>query len=864
MTINHSLLPERLSKAVESLKALQREQIYFAPVRHHSPACSYALKQLIKEVQPTHILIEAPSSFDTILEQLLHSGVKPPVAVLCQTQKDIAEPTKSQNTTDQQTTSSEPKTEDNISDLTPKSITYSAFYPFCHYSPEWLAMQMAKKQQANIQFIDLPWSLQTDQSIDSDSDHNRSLLSETYLKHSQYIQRLMQKLHCRDHDEVWEHLFELKDYDDIADWQNFFADTFIWCAMSRLDYSQESLIAEGSVQREQYMITAIGQLKKSNPEAKIVVVTGGFHTLALLEGLWQNQLILPKRSDVTQFNRQRKSSTQDQTWLIRYSFDRLDALNGYASGMPSPAYYQTAWQAMLHYDKTANQDQSGRKSRQQLTLTLMSEIANKLRQQPNYNNSTGFVPLKSAIEQATLLADLRGHNGPGRYDLLDAIQSCFIKESIDTAHGEFWLSVQSCLSGNLLGNVPTGTSQPPLVNDVYSTLKKYRFKLDDTNPKLTHIDIYRKPEHRQRSRFLHLMTFLNVGFANRLDGPNYIHGQRLNVMFEDWRYAWTPMVEARLIELSQQGAKLEQIAINKLQLDAEQLIHDKTGSVSLLAVEQLTQAALMGLDDYFNDLVDKFANFIENDGELDSLISCGHRMLYLWQGRTFLQFKATSTLLSLLTKIIKQSFFLLNKLKQHENEQQQQNLGVLLSFRDLLNHLPDELDADQLKQDFYLNLFRLQPELTQAPLIRGAIDSMSYLDSYLSQSQLENNIRINFSLGTQNEQTISYFIGIMQCTPELVIHSSILLDSLDQLLIDWSPEQFIEILPDLRYAFSQLNPKQNASLAEKIAKKHHISDADLHFQQHQFSENQLQKALSLEVLITEHIKQQHLTDWFKQ
>ena len=852
MTISHSLLPEQLSKAVESLKALQQEQIYFAPVRHHSPACSYALKQLIKEVQPTHILIEAPSSFEAIIEQLLHSDTKPPIAVLCQTEKNI----------DQLMTSSEPETEDDTDDITPKSITYSAFYPFCHYSPEWLAMQMAKKQQADIQFIDLPWSLQTDQSIDYDSDYNRSLLSETYLKHSQYIQRLMQKLHCRDHDEVWEHLFELKDYDEIADWQTFFVDTFVWCAMSRLDYTQESLIAEGSVQREQYMLTAIGQLKKSKPQAKIVVVTGGFHTLALIEGLWQNQLVLPKRSDVIQFNRQQKNSANDQTWLIRYSFDRLDALNGYASGMPSPAYYQAAWQSILHYDKATNKDQSGREYRQRLTLALLSEIADKLRQQPNYNSSTGFVPLKSAIEQATLLADLRGHVGAGRYDLFDAIQSCFIKESIDNTHNEFWLSVQSCLSGNLLGEVPTGTSQPPLVNDVYSTLKKYRFKLDDTNPKLTHIDIYRKPNHRQRSRFLHLMTFLNVGFANRLDGPDYIHGQRLNVMFEDWRYAWTPMVEARLIELSQQGAKLEQIAINKLQLDAEQLI--QTGSVSLIAVEQLTHAALMGLDDYFNHLVDNFADFIESDGELSSLIHCGHRMVYLWQGQTFLQLKATSTLLTLLTKIVKQSFFLLNKLKQHENEQQQQNLKVLLSFRDLLNYLPDELDVKQLKQDFYHNLSRLQPELTQAPLIRGAIDSMSYLDSYLSQQQLEDNIKINFSLGTKNEQAISYFIGIMQCTPELVIHSSILLESLDQLLIDWSPEQFIEILPDLRYAFSQLNPKQTASLAEKIAKKYQIADADLHFQQHQFSENQLQKALLLELFITEKIKQQHLTDWFKQ
>ena len=850
MTISHSLLPERLSKALQSLKALQLQQIYFAPVRHHSPACSYALKHLIEEVQPTHILIEAPSSFATIIDQLLHCDTKPPIAVLCQTEISTFQPTTLLDTT-----------EDDTDNLTPESITYSAFYPFCHYSPEWLAMQMAKKQQANVQFIDLPWNLQTDLSIDLKQD--RSLLSETYLKHSQYIQCLMQKLHCRDHDEVWEHLFELKDYEEIADWQTFFADTFIWCAMSRLDYSQESLAAEGSAQREQYMLSAIGELKKSNPKAKIVVVTGGFHTLALVEGLWKNRLILPKKADMTQFNRQQKSGDKDQTWLIRYSFDRLDALNGYASGMPSPAYYQTTWQSMLDYDKTANEEQTGRENRQRQTLTLLSEIADKLRQQSNYNNLTGFVPLKSAIEQAILLADLRGHNGPGRYDLLDAIQSCFIKESIDNARSEFWLTIRDCLSGNLLGEVPIGIAQPPLVNDVYLTLKKYRFKLDDTNQKLTHIDIYRKPDHRQRSRFLHLMTFLKVGFASRVDGPDYIHGQRLNVMFEDWRYAWTPMVEARLIELSQKGTKLEHIAISKMQMDAKQFIENNMVSASLLAVEQLTQAALMGLDDYFNHILDNLADFILSEGELDSLIHCGHRMVYLWQGQTFLQLKATSTLLTLLNKIVQQGFFLLNKLKQPEIEHQQQNLQILLSFRDLLNYLPDQLDIKQLKQDFYQNLHRLQSELNEVSLIRGAIDSISYLDSYFSQQQLEENININFSLAAQGEQTINYFIGIMSCAPELVIHSSILLDSLDKLLIDWSAEQFIKILPDLRLAFSQLNPNQNASLAEKIAKKYHITDADLHLQQYQFSENQLQKALSLELSISKHIKQQQLTDWFK-
>ena len=846
MTLSQELLPDRLSQALNKLAALQQEQIYFAPIRHHSPSCSFALKKLIEQTKPTHILIEAPVSFTPLIEQLLHDDTRPPIAILSQTEIDTI-----------------PLVTESEDDSVSKQSTCSVFYPFCHYSPEWVAIQMAKEQHATLQFIDLPWALQCDQEIAADFDKSRSLLSETYLKHSQYIQYLMKKLHCRDHDEVWEHLFELKDYNDIADWQNFFIDTFIWCAMARLDYSPSSLAAEGSVQREQYMLTAIGQLKKSQPDAKIVVVTGGFHTLPLLEGLWHDQLVLPKKAEMTRFNHQQKSSDKDQNWLIRYSFDRLDSLNGYASGMPSPAYYQAAWQSMLLYDKSTTNGKSCIAFRQSLTADMLTDIVDKLRQQ-NSDNIIGFIPFRSAIAQSMLLANLREHHGPGRYDLLDAIQSCFIKESINDSRHEFWLTVQNCLSGNLLGEIPKGIAQPPLVNEVYLMLKKYRFKLDYSSPKLTHIDIYRKSQHRQRSRYLHLLAFLQVGFANRIDGPDYIHGKRLSIMFEDWRYAWTPMVEAHLIKLSEQGTQLEQIAIKQLQLATEQSGQNSTGFSSIVAVEQLIQGALMGLESCFAHLLNNLSNCIENDNELDNLINCGHRLLYLWQGQNFLQLKNTATLLILLVKIIKQSLFLLTKLKQPEQEQQQKNIKILLSFRDLLNYLPEQLNVKQFKHDFYHNLHRLQPELAQLPLICGAIDSLSYLDAYLSQQQLEDKIKINFSLNTPNDHAIHYFIGIMQCTPQLIIHSSFLLNSLDQLMIDWSPERFIEILPDLRYAFSQLNPTQNASLASQIAKKYHIADNELDFYQYNFSEKELNKALSLELFITKHIQQQHLQTWFKQ
>lgn len=846
MTNSETRLPERLLKALANQQALQQEQIYFAPVRHHSPACSYAVRQLIKQVKPTHVLIEAPASFSSMLEVLYDSSIQPPIAILCQTKLSAK-------------AGAEKRQQNNV--LT-EQRTHSAFYPFCDYSPEWQAMRMAKEQHAIVQFIDLPWSEQI--LCEKNTEQSHSLLSEAYLKHSQYIKQLQQKLHCRDHDEVWEHLFELRQYDDIANWQKFFLDTFIWCAMARLDYEPESLEAEGTSQREQYMLTAIAQLKQAQPDVSIVVVTGGFHTLGLLEGLWQNQLVFPTKSSITQFERQQKSAEQDQSWLIRYSYDRLDALNGYASGMLSPAFYQASWLSMLDYEQNPQQYGTSKSNRQKHVLQFLSIIASQLRKRSQFDDVVGFVPLRSAIEQACLLAELRGHDGPGRFDLLDAIQSAFIKGSVHDMRSEFWQIVINCLSGNQLGHIPEGTVLPPLIHHVYTTLKTYRFKLEDTQQKLSHIDIYRKPEHRQRSRFLHLMAFLEIGFAKRLDGPDYIHGQRLSIMFEDWQYAWTPMVEANLIELSDQGTELEQIAIKKLHWQTEQLAQKGLSQSSGHAVSSVVQAALMGLQSYFRQVLNDLRYFIESDNDLDSLISCGHQLLYLWQGRTFLELNANDTLLTLLAKIPAQAYFLFERFKQSEEEQQQQNLKLLLSLRDFITNLPEPLDKKQLKQDFYQNLYRIRQGLNSAPLLRGAIDGISYIDSYLSEAELEKAIKTAFAIGAEGEEATNYFFGIMQSAPELILYSTILIDSLDHLVKTWQVENFIAMLPNLRCAFSQLTPKQNVILAEKIAKKYGIEHDSLDLQPSEFTENDLKTAISLELLIADHIKEQHLQNWFKQ
>lgn len=58
MTLHSIPLPERIDQARLKWTSLQQQHLYFAPVRHHSPACAYAVLSLIDSVKPDYILIE--------------------------------------------------------------------------------------------------------------------------------------------------------------------------------------------------------------------------------------------------------------------------------------------------------------------------------------------------------------------------------------------------------------------------------------------------------------------------------------------------------------------------------------------------------------------------------------------------------------------------------------------------------------------------------------------------------------------------------------------------------------------------------------------------------------------------------------
>nr|WP_241769960.1 DUF5682 family protein [Cellulosimicrobium sp. MM] len=200
---------------------------------------------------------------------------------------------------------------------------------------------------------------------------------------------------CRDHDELWDHLFEARETSRLHDWRELVDDVFAWAALARLDYEDEALAADGSLDREARMSARVAE-HAARADGPVVVVTGAFHTLALVEAL------VGSEHGATVVARRPADGYGDladaPAWLVRYDDERLDALRGYGAGMPAPGYYDRLWAA--HHDPAGP------------AAAATGVLVDVGRGASERGALVSVAQSQAAVEHAYRLASLR--NGPGR------------------------------------------------------------------------------------------------------------------------------------------------------------------------------------------------------------------------------------------------------------------------------------------------------------------------------------------------------------------------------------------------------------------------------------------------------------------
>ncbi|MET0043757.1 MAG: DUF5682 family protein, partial [Candidatus Thiodiazotropha sp. 6PLUC3] len=599
--------------------------LYFAPIRHHSPACAWAVRALIREIRPRQILIEAPTDLQKHINLLLHKNTVPPVALaVFIDQKEH-----------------------------PRLATY---YPFCSHSPEYVALVEGQKVKAKLQFIDLPSANKAMISTPS-TDENLVIDSEEHFDTGDFVASMCQKIGCRNGYELWDHLFESRLGQD--NWRDFLADVGAYCACLRYTTPKSAIELNGDQTREEHMSNALlGALKKEGP---VLVITGGFHTSALIKAVESRK-------------RTKKAATVQpgNSYLIRYGFEALDALSGYGAGLPQPGYYDYLW----HRAKDAN----GAPQWRETALDLVTRFSRNLREEGH----TMTVPAQvEVLRVAEALAAMRGREGAGRHDLIDAVRTALVKGEVGVR--EIWTErIFDFLRGNAIGDIPSSAGSPPIVDDARSRAQSLRVDIRDGARRQRKLDIRRKPSHLAVSQFFHAMSLLESGFANRITGPDFLFDVHTERLFEEWSFAWSPMVEGRLISLATIGDSVNSACIGVLR-NKQSEIYKAGKSRDIISLTDLfVQGLLAGLGENLHDFLNELAADIKSHGEFYSVAQTLRRLHTITNASSPLQISDSLPLSEVRQAAYQRLIYLCEDLPKSSDENIQEHIESLRLIMDLL------------------------------------------------------------------------------------------------------------------------------------------------------------------------------------
>lgn len=769
--------------------------LYVVPIRHHSPACAWYLRKLMAEVKPKHVLIEAPADFAPQIPLLLDEATDPPVALVA------------------------------LVDPKGDRPRVAGYYPFCAHSPEYIALRDGKALGANLQFIDAPAA---DKALRSDPEQTEPLVftDEHHFDSNDYTRGLTYATGCRDGFELWDHLFEAQIGAD--DWHAFFTDVGVYCAGMRMATPPDVIDKTGDIAREAHMAhavkTALGQ------GGPVVVVVGGFHAPALI-------------GDLSKTSKPKATSAPTDCYLIRYGFRALDALNGYAAGLPQPGYYQHLW------DHPPENKEGWRK----ITIDLLSEFSDKMRADGHVISLPAQV---EAIRIAEGLARLRGRPGALRHDLIDGVQGALVKGE-SQGRDVIVTALQSFLCGDALGQIPAAAGAPPLVEDVHLRARKHRFDITDTQTRSRKLDIRRKDAHLDASRFCHALALIGSPFATREIGPDYVTGSRTELLFEEWRYTWSPAVEGHLIESAVLGDDLPTACLGHLIRARQVMINDGNARDLPEMVTLLSRGILAGLGSELVPVLNNLAQDIQTLGTFATTTHALRRLMFLANATGPMRAPPELDLSSTVQAAYARLVFLCDELANTSDEQVAERLEAIRTTTEILRDAESTgLDPDMLSEA----LARITDQV-ENPVILGALLAVAVQSGLRSASDLPSAVAGRLTgVSLDLADRIGVLRGILHTAPLLLWHADGLLTVVDEFLCSLDEADFLDLLPHLRLAFTALNPRDTDRLAAELARIHDVQTGSL-LKTPKASEADLNRALDLERGLLASLSEDNLTNW---
>ena len=714
--------------------------VTYIGVRHHSPACARVVAETIRALWPEFVLIEGPSDFNERIDELF-LGHTLPIALF----------------------SSGPGT--------------SSFSPFCDYSPEWAALVAGRAVGARSLFIDLPaWHPAFDQRSNRYADAE--------LRYGEAMERLGKAFRTANSDALWDRLFEVESSEGLLERLT----TYFGLLRG------ESEASEGDQARESYMARWVRAAEALAADAAVVVITGGFHmpairALAAAGGEHTDWPTVPAPEPAPDGTVPIASS-----FLVPYSFRRLDAFTGYQSGMPSPEYYQRLWE-------------SGPEA---AAAALTESVATRLRER---GQPVSTADLIAARTQSEGLAMLRANPAPTRTDLLDGLVSALVSEDLDQplpwsrrgllapgAHPAV-VEMVAALSGSRVGRLHPKTPAPPLVHDVAAELE--RLELDHAGTVTLHLSTSADLE---RSRTLHRLRVLGIPGYQRESGPG---GGLDPVDLEEWELGEDQNRLAALIEASAHGATLAEAATALLEEQAAQA----DGSAALSAV--LFDTVLSGLTGTADRLIGLIAAQLTtapstNVADLGPVGEVLAIALGLWRHDRIFQLSRSPALARVIEASADRVLWLAQSAAGPNTAAEPARLRALAALRDAVLYADSALGLDRSYVTEAAS--HLAAASQSPPDLRGAA-----LGILWSLGEKVDAVRA-LPGGIPTELLGDWLSGLFALAREQAAGAE-MVGVLDRLVTEMAEDEFLAALPALRMAFAYFPPREREAVAQRLLER---------------------------------------------
>jgi hypothetical protein len=734
----------------------------------------------IRTLRPAYVLIEGPADFNERLDEL-YLPHQLPVAI--------------------------------YSYLSGDQTHRGSWSPFAEHSPEWQALQVAREVGAAVRFIDLPawhdaFSRMENRYADV-ADHEHEERAEAYER------ALTEKLSVQGRDALWDHLFE--DGCDAAELAQRLSTYFD-------NLRGEDRGSQGNQAREQMMARWIAWAMAQPGEpgrAQALVVCGGYHAPALAR-LWQSvptELPATPQPSLESSDDEEAPGTPDPeatlrfgSYLVPYTFKRLDAFAGYASGMPSPAYYQWVWD---HGPEGA-------------AHRALQHVMQRLREK---KLPASTADLMAVHLRAQGLARLRGHEKPLRSDWLDALAGALVKDALDaplpwTYRGAIrpgtdpvLVQAMDVLAGDTVGRL----AQPPLVAAVQAELAAHGIVLRGQ----LKLDLLLETD-RAKSRVLHRLSVLRLPGVRRTQGPKLaMSGERTEL----WSLSEPLEQQAALIEAGAWGASLHDAARARLEDDLRQA-HGRIGPLA----DGLNQAAWAGLSALSDALLRELRGAIASEPRFEALgpaLSVLHTLLRHGQ---MLGMADAPVLRVVIESGFDRALWLLEPPAAITPADMQAHLEGHLALRrivaDVLAHAQDNahdahapslLDVEPARALAVWQ--RKAADTSAAPVSRGAaLGATLSLAGRIADAQAHSDHGVSEAMQLLHSLPAPVLgdalTGLLALARETLSSEPAFVAGMDRTVQALDNADFVRAMPSLRAAFAWLPPQERGLLADQVLALH--------------------------------------------